>query len=102
MSPVPVERGEGDHPSPMQGFVLRMYLTLGAGVAAGYMALAVAYPTVWAVLTAILLAALLGLLVTKVVLRIDNPLKMWCLTPLFGLGWLVLFWILFQLRSLFW
>ena len=102
MSPAPVERAEGDHPSPMRGLVLRMYLTAGAGVAIGYVALAVAYPTIWAALTAIVFVAALGLITSKIVFRIDNPLKMWCCTPLFGLGWLLFIWILFQLKSLFW
>lgn len=101
MSPAPVEYGDNDDPSPMGRYVLRMYLTLGAGAAGAYIALAVVYPTIWAILTGLVLAAALGLITTKIVLRIDNPLKMWCLTPLFGCGWLLLFWILFRLAALF-
>jgi len=79
-----------------------MYLSVGAGVAMAYMALAITYPAVWAVLTMILFVGPLGLITAKVVFRIDNPLKMWCWTPVFGLGWLAFLWILFQLKSLFW
>lgn len=100
MSPAPVERGEGDDPSIWDGFVWRMYLGVGVGLAVGDVALAMFCPTIWAVVTTILLVTVLGLLTTKVVLRIDNPLKMWCWAPLFGLGWLLLLWLLFQLRLL--
>ena len=101
MSPAPVEYGDNGDRLPMGTFVLRMYLTLGAGAAGAYMAMAVVYPTIWAILTGLVLAAVLGLVTTKIVLRIDTPLKMWCLTPLFGGGWLLLFRILFRLAALF-
>ena len=79
-----------------------MYLGAGVGLAVADAALAVFYPTIWAVFTTILFVLALGLLTTKVVLRIDNPLKMWCCAPLFGSGWLLFLWILFQLKSLLW
>jgi hypothetical protein len=101
MSPAPLEYGEGTDPSPMGSLVLRAYLMLGVGVAMGYVALAMIYPTIWAILTGILFATALGLITTKIVLRIDNPRRMWCLTPLFGAGWLLLLWVLFWLASLF-
>lgn len=101
MSPAPVERGEGNDPSVLDRLFWRAFFGLGVGLAVGDVALAVLYPTIWAIVTTILLVAVLGLLTTKVVLRIDNPLKMWCWAPLFGLGWLLLLWLLFQLRFLF-
>ena len=100
MSPAPVEYGENDDPSPMGRLFLRAYLSLGTAAAMGYVALAVIQPMIWAILTGVLLAVMFGLIATKVVLRIDNPLKMWCLTPLFGCRWLLLLWILFRLASL--
>ena len=102
MSPAPVEGGEGDHPSPMRSFALRMYVILGAGLAVVYMAIAAMYPILGAALATIFLVVGLGLLTAKVVFRIDNPLKMWCWAPLFGFGWLLFLWILFRLKSLLW
>jgi hypothetical protein len=101
MSPAPVEGAEDVGRSSRDSLTLRMYLSLAAVTVVGYVALAVTYPTIWAILTGIAVASVLGLVTTKVVLRIDNPLKMWCLTPVFGVGWLLLLWILFQLKALF-
>jgi hypothetical protein len=103
MSPAPQEYGEGvgDDHSPMGGFALRMYLILGAASAVAFTGLAVTYPMTWAVLTTVILGMSLGLLTAKVVVRIESPLKMCCLAPLFGLGWMLLLLAVYQLRSLF-
>jgi hypothetical protein len=101
MSPAPVEGGEGDHPfSPTRGLTFRMYAGLATGLAAVYVAIAALYPTLGAVIGAVLLVAGFGLLTTKVVLRIENPRKMWCLTPVCGVGCLLILWLLFRLASL--
>jgi hypothetical protein len=99
MSPAPAERGEGDDRSPIDRLVLRAYLVLGTGAVLGYAALAMICPTIWAILTAMLFATVLGLVTTKVVLRIESPGKMWCLTPVCGLGWLLILWLLFRLAA---
>jgi hypothetical protein len=102
MSPAPVEGGEGDHPfSPMRGLAIRGYFGVAVGLAVAYAAVFMLYPTLGAVIGTILLMTGFGLLTTKVVLRIENPWKMWCLTPLCGTGWLLIFWLLFRLGSLF-
>ena len=80
---------------------LRIYVWLGGGLAYNYMAIVLFYPTVGAVIASIFIVAILGLLTTNVILRIDNPRRLWWMTPLCGLGWLLLLWMAFELKILF-
>jgi hypothetical protein len=103
MSPAPLEGGDGDHPNPpVWGLgLLRANTSLAAGLAFLYVGVFALYPTLGAAIATIVFSIGLGLLTTKVVLRIDDPRKVWCLTPLCGLGEVAVLWLLFRLAALF-
>ena len=97
-------RGFTEAPEPppavdLQYVPFRFYALLAMGLIIGWLALAVHYPITWAVLSAALLILGFGLLTTKVIIRFENPKLMWCWTPVFGLGWLLFFWCMFQIMS---
>jgi hypothetical protein len=100
MSPAPVEPGEGDHPfSSMRGLAVRGYFAIAMGLVGIYAAISEFYPMLGAAIGATLFVIGFGLLTTKVVLRIESPWKLWCLTPICGLGELLLLWLLFRLGA---
>jgi hypothetical protein len=99
MSPAPVELGDGRDDSPFGELASRMYARIAGLLGIGWLLLLVKYPIVWAVVTCVLLAVALGLFTTKVVFRFETPKEICGWTPLFGLGWLAIFWAIFKLHS---
>ena len=77
---------------------LVIYVT--GALVSGYVVLAVSHPVIWAVATAVLFVLGAGLLTTRTVLRIESGLLMAVMTPLFGMCWLLFFYLLWLLRKL--
>jgi hypothetical protein len=80
-------------------FTHKLVPCLAAFVFLGYGWLALEHPLVWAVATAGLFVLGAGLLTSKIVLRIENKALMWAMTPIFGLLWLLFFYLLWTLRD---
>jgi hypothetical protein len=80
---------------------LNPYLGLAGALVFCYGLLWYHYPVVAAVFTAVLLVLGTGLFTTKVIFCFENPRLAWGLAPVFGGGWLLLLWILWNLRSWF-
>ncbi len=60
------------------------------------------YPAVWAGTTLIAVIMLSGALTSKVFFRFEGRLLGWLMAPIFGVGWVVLFWavwLLFRVLS---
>lgn len=91
-----VERPEGDHAGWLL-MDLRYLIALAGGVTVSYLVLAQAMPMVWGIMNVVLLGLGSGLLTTRVLLRIENPKWFWPMSPVLGLAWLAVFWVLFQL-----
>jgi hypothetical protein len=65
----------------------------------GYVMLALNYPLIWAGVTGILFVLGFGLLTTRVLMHIESVALMWLLTPVFGLAWLLFFYLLWTMRE---
>ena len=65
----------------------------------GYVSLLAYAPLIWAVVTAGLFVLGLGLLSTKIILHIESPGLMWFLTPVFGMIWLLFFFLLWLVKQ---
>ena len=94
----PWGRPEGDYVEHVP-WRFRRYAYLCGGSVLGFVALAIRYPLIWAILCIVLAVLAFGLLTTKVVFRLERPILVWVLTPVIGSGWLLIFWILFQLTK---
>jgi hypothetical protein len=64
-----------------------------------YALLLVEFPEYWAIATGIIIVLATGLFTAKTIVGLENPWAVLGLTPLFGTGWLVLFWLLFKLAG---
>ena len=80
---------------------LRPYLGIAMLLALGYVVLWLKYPIIAAASTAIVFVLGAGLFTAKIVFRFESHKLMWGLTPIFGCGWLLFFWILWKLHSSF-
>jgi hypothetical protein len=82
------------------GFPLRIALGIAAIAALGYAALAVRFPRVWAALTGVIVVLASGWFTARIVFGIQRPLLVWSLAPVFGLGWLLIFWVILAVQGL--
>jgi hypothetical protein len=89
-----------DNDDPVGSIYLHKFVAaIAVLLALGYVQLAIRYPLIWAGLTAALFVLGAGLLTTRIVLRCESVAMMCVLTPVFGLAWLLVLYILWMLRE---
>jgi hypothetical protein len=94
------ERPERDDSDPGgYRFMSRWFVYLAGSLWLAYMALLYEYPLLWAYGTGVLIAVGSGLVMTKLVFRFERPAMVWGLTPVFGAGWILLFWIVYRVMG---
>jgi hypothetical protein len=67
----------------------------------GYVFLIVYAPIVWACVTGAFFVLGAGLFTTRIVFRVESPARILFLTPVFGLIWLLFFFLLWLIKQAF-
>ena len=82
------------------GFPPRVALGIAAIAILGYVALSFAFPRIWAALTGMIFVGASGWFTARIVCGVERPMLLWTLTPLFGIGWLLIVWVVLAVQGL--